>query len=105
LQGRLKKGLDQPARAAIAFYLILTGAVVLGIAISVAGFNPIEALYWSAVINAVISVPIMIAVMIAASSPKLVGQMPLAVPWRLLGWGASVAMGAATLAMLVCMAM
>ena len=101
---KLKKGLDQPAHAAVSFYLILAAAMAVGIGISVAGLKPIEALYWAAVVNAVISVPIMAAVMIAASSPKLVGKMPLAMPWRVLGWGATAAMAAATVAMVISMA-
>ncbi len=96
---KVKKGLDQPASAAVAFYSILAAAMVVGIAIGIAGFKPIQALYWSAVINAVISVPIMVAVMLAASNPKLVGKMPLGRRWKLLGWGATGAMGIATVAM------
>jgi NRAMP (natural resistance-associated macrophage protein)-like metal ion transporter len=96
---KVKKGLDQPASAAVSFYSILAAAMVVGIAISVAGFKPIQALYWSAVINAVISVPIMVAVMLAASHPKLVGKMPLDRRWQVLGWGATGAMTLATAAM------
>ena len=53
----VRKGLDQPARSATAFYSILAFAMVVGTGISVAGLNPIRTLYWAAVINAVISVP------------------------------------------------
>ncbi|HEY4067181.1 MAG TPA: divalent metal cation transporter [Burkholderiaceae bacterium] len=96
---KMKKGLDQPASAAVSFYSILAAAMVVGIAIGLAGFKPIQALYWAAVINAVISVPIMVAVMVAASNPKLVGQMTLGRRWKLLGWGATGAMAIATAAM------
>jgi len=96
---KVRKGLDQPVHAARTYYLILAAAMLVGIAIGIAGFKPIAALYWAAVINAVISVPIMVAVMVAASSPRLVGEMPLAWPWKLLGWSATVAMALATIAM------
>ena len=74
---KVRKGLDQPPEAAKSFYAILAAAMILGLVISESGINPIKALYWSAVINAVISVPIMVAVMIAASHKKIVGDMTL----------------------------
>jgi len=98
---KVRRGLDQPLHLAKAFYAILAAAMGVGIAISIAGFNPMSALYWSAVVNAVISVPIMVGVMVASSSPRVVGQMPLGPVWRVLGWGATAVMAAASVAMLV----
>jgi len=100
----VRKGLDQPPAAARSFYAILAGAVLVGLAIGSSGLNPIKALYWSAVINAIISVPIMVAVMVAASHSKIVGDMRLPTAWKLLGWLATAAMGAATLVMFATMA-
>jgi Mn2+/Fe2+ NRAMP family transporter len=96
---RVRKGLDRPWTNAKAFYAILGAAMVIGLLISVSGLNPIKALYWSAVINAVISVPIMIVVMVAASRPELMNDLVLPTPWKLLGWLATLAMATATLAM------
>ena len=101
----VRKGFDQPPAAAKSFYGILAAAILVGLAISLSGLNPIKALYWSAVINAVISVPIMIAVMIAASHSKIVGELKMPAVWRLLGWLATAAMTAATLVMFGAMAM
>jgi NRAMP (natural resistance-associated macrophage protein)-like metal ion transporter len=102
---RVHKGLDQPVGHAKAFYGMLAAAMALGVGISVLGINPIKALYWSAVINAVISVPIMVAVMLAASSPKIMSGIVLPRKWRLLGWMATAAMATASGAMFVGMAM
>ena len=96
----LHKGLDLPPAQGRAFYGILAAAMAIGVGISLSGINPISALYWSAVINAVISVPVMVAVMIAASSPKVMGRMVLPLRWKTLGWLATAAMGAASLALL-----
>jgi len=96
---RVRKGLDRPLAAARPFYAILAAAMVIGLLISVSGLNPIKALYWSAVINAVISVPIMIAVILAASRPKLINDLVLPMQWKLLGWLATLAMAMVTLAM------
>jgi len=98
---RVRRGLDQPLHMAKAFYGILAAAMGVGVCIGVSGFNPMSALYWSAVINAVIAVPVMVGVMIASSSPKVVGPLKLGLGWRLLGWAATLAMAAASVAMLV----
>ncbi len=100
---QVRKGLDQPPSGAKTFYAILAAAMLIGLGISASGLNPIKALYWSAVVNAVISVPIMVAVMIAASHAKIVGDLKLPGIWRVLGWLATLAMGAATLVMFVTM--
>lgn len=100
---QVRKGLDQPPSGAKTFYAILAVAMIIGLGISASGLNPIKALYWSAVVNAVISVPIMVAVMIAASHAKIVGDLKLPGVWRVLGWLATLAMGAATLVMFATM--
>ncbi len=99
----VRKGLDQPPTAAKSFYAILAAAMLVGAVISVSGLNPIKALYWSAVVNAVISVPIMVAVMVAASHTKIVGDLVLPRVWQVLGWLATAAMAAATLVMFATM--
>lgn len=96
-----RKGLDLPLARAKSFYGILAAAMLLGVTISLIGVSPIKALYWSAVINAVISVPIMIAVMLIASSPRMMHNIVLSLKWKILGWLATLAMAAATLAMFI----
>ncbi len=100
-----KKGLDQTLRHALPFYGVLAGAIIVGVVLASAGWNPISALYWAAVINAVISVPIMVAVMLAATSRRLMGRLVLAPKWAWAGWAATAAMVAATIAMFASMAM
>jgi len=95
----VRKGLDRPLSTAKPFYGILASAMAVGVALSVSGLNPIRALYWAAVINAVISVPIMVAVLLAASRPKIMGDLVLPQRWRVLGWLATTAMALATFAM------
>jgi NRAMP (natural resistance-associated macrophage protein)-like metal ion transporter len=97
----VRSGLDLSLAEGRSFYGILAAAMVIGLAIGLSGVNPISALYWSAVINAVISVPVMVAVMIAAGSRKVMGPMVLPLKWKVLGWLATAAMAAASLALLV----
>lgn len=99
----VRKGLDRPLATAKPFYGILAAAMAVGVAISLSGLNPIRALYWAAVINAVISVPIMVAVMLAASRPKIMSELVLPRRWQILGWLAAAAMALATVAMFVAM--
>lgn len=97
----VRKGLDLTLAQGRSFYGILAAAMAVGVAFSLSGVNPISALYWAAVINAVISVPVMAAVMIAASSPKVMSEMVLPRKWKVLGWLATGAMAAASVALAV----
>ena len=96
----VRKGLDRPAASAPAFYGILAAAMLIGLGISLSGLNPIKALVYAAVINAVISVPIMVGVMLAASHPKVMGELVLSRKWKGVGWAATGVMAAAALAVL-----
>jgi NRAMP (natural resistance-associated macrophage protein)-like metal ion transporter len=100
---RLRHGLDQPLAKARPFYAILAAAMLLGVGIGLAGVDPIKALYAAAVINAVISVPIMVAVMVAAGSQRIMGAVVLPLHWRVLGWAATAVMALASLAMFAAM--
>lgn len=91
-----RMGLNRAFGRAKAFYLVIAAAIVLGIVISAVGLDPIRTLYWSAVINALISVPIMVVLMLVASSRKVMGDFPLTMRGRIFGWAATLAMAAAT---------
>jgi len=96
---RLHIGLDQPLSKALPFYTVLAAAMAIGVGIGIAGINPIKALYWCAVINAVIAVPLMIAVMVAASSTRVMGPLLLPRKWKVLGWAATAVMAIASVLM------
>ena len=98
-----RKGLDLKLHQALAFYGVLTLAMGLGAALGALHLNPIRALFWAAVLNAVISVPIMVAVMIAATRRQTMGDLVLSPKWRAIGWLATVVMALAALAMFVMM--
>ena len=54
---------------------MIAAAILLGIAVDLSPLDPIKALFWSAVINGVIVVPILVAMMIVASRPQADGQV------------------------------
>jgi Mn2+/Fe2+ NRAMP family transporter len=61
--------------------------------------DPIKMLFWSAVINGVVSVPILGAMMVVARSRHQMG-IYVANPWqRILGWAATGVMAVAVVAM------
>lgn len=94
-------GLERKAGEARRFYGVIALGFLVGLAILWLPFTAIEALFWSAVLNGVIAVPLMIATMIVVSSRSQLG--PFVAPrWlRLTGWIATGVMTAATLAMIV----
>ena len=52
------------------FYCVIAAAIVLGIAVDLSPLDPIKALVWSAVVNGVIVVPVLVAMMIVASQAR-----------------------------------
>ncbi len=97
---RWRMGLDRSFGRARPFYLVIAAAILLGIAISAADLDAMLTLYWSAVINALISVPIMVVLMMVASSRKVMGDFTLSWRGKFLGWAATLAMACATGVML-----
>jgi NRAMP (natural resistance-associated macrophage protein)-like metal ion transporter len=85
-------GLEKSPRAAFRFYLLIAIATAGGIVLNVFHFDPIKALFWSAVINGIASAPIMIAIMLLADRPAVMGQFTLPRRLRFLGWAATLVM-------------
>lgn len=98
---KVRRGLEKPVGAAPAFYAILAAAMACAMGISLIGIDPMKALVWAAVINSLMSVPIMVGVMLAAGSRSLMGALRLPLGWRVLGWAATAAMGVASVAFVV----
>jgi len=94
-------GLAQLPHRAKAFYAAIVVATVLGCAMNFTPINPIRALYWSAVLNGVVAVPVMAAMMRLSTSAAVMGRFVLPRSLRLLGWAATLTMACAVLALLV----
>ncbi|HEV3460263.1 MAG TPA: divalent metal cation transporter, partial [Thermoanaerobaculia bacterium] len=71
-----RQGLDQKLRSAGRFYLVLVLATVAGIVIDFAHVNPIQALFWSAVVNGVLAPFLMVGILVVASDRKLMNGQP-----------------------------
>jgi NRAMP (natural resistance-associated macrophage protein)-like metal ion transporter len=86
-------GLARRPKEARAFYTTLVVATIIGTAINFLPIDPIKALYWSAVINGVMVAPIIVGMMLLASSRRVMGEFTLSAPLKFLGWLCAVVMG------------
>ncbi|MFL9927629.1 divalent metal cation transporter [Herbaspirillum lusitanum] len=93
--------LDSKFGAAKAFYSVIIFSTVAGTALGFSALDPIKALYWSAVINGVIAVPIMVIMMLMASRRDVMGAFVIKRRLQVLGWLAAFMMGIAVVLMLV----
>jgi Mn2+/Fe2+ NRAMP family transporter len=82
------------------FYAVIAAATVAGVILCFTPADPVKELFWSAVINGVIAVPIMVVMMLLATRRDTMGEHVIGVRLRWLGWLATAAMGATVAAML-----
>ena len=94
-------GLGLPLAEARGFYSILTIATLLGVVIDLTGVDSIKMLLWAAMINGVVSVPIMAVMMLLSARPEVMGRFVVSGRLRFLGWLATGVMAAAVVAMFV----
>ncbi|MCE9551400.1 MAG: divalent metal cation transporter [Betaproteobacteria bacterium] len=94
-------GLGRKLLEARGFYTILIIATLLGVALNFTPIDPIKALFWSAVINGVTAVPIMVVIMLIVARPDVMGQFVITARLRIIGWLATAVMALAVLAMAV----
>jgi len=95
-----RTGLGLQLLQARGFYAIVVIATVLGVALNFTSIDPIKALFWSAVINGVISVPIMVVMMLMAVRTDIMGSFVITRRLTFLGWLATASMIIVVLAML-----
>lgn len=86
------EGLDRKPHEAKAFYGAIVVAVLGGVALNLIGIDPMQALYWTAVINGLLAPPLMVMTMLAASNPKVMGRLTLPPLLKIGGWAATAVM-------------
>lgn len=95
---RWPSGLGLELKAAKDFYAIIALATMVGVLLDFSPIDPVKALLWSAVINGVISVPLMIAMMRLATQQEIMGKFVVSARLRWLGWLATGVMAVTVLA-------
>jgi Mn2+/Fe2+ NRAMP family transporter len=84
-----------------AFYATVAIDTLTGVALNFTSFNPIQALFWSAVINGVVAVPVISLMMLLGANSKVMEQFKVTGALRLTGWLAADVTTAAVAGMLV----
>jgi Mn2+/Fe2+ NRAMP family transporter len=92
-------GLDRKPKKAQAFYGTIVAATLSGIAITLSPLDPIKALFWSAVINGLVAVPVMTIMMFMSSNKNIMGKYAVKGILRTVGWLATGVMAAAAIVM------
>jgi Mn2+/Fe2+ NRAMP family transporter len=90
-------GLSRTAGRAKAFYGAIAIATFLGIGLNFSPIDPIKALFWSAVINGVVAVPVMALMMHLSSHRPAMGEFRLHIGLKIVGWLATFIMVAAAI--------
>ena len=94
-------GLRRKPKDARAFYGTIVVATLVGVLINFADIDPIKALFWAAVINGVVAVPLMVVIMVMARRPRVMGAFVIPPGLAAMGWLTTAAMAAAVAAMFV----
>ena len=92
-------GLARKLRRARAFYATIAVATLIGAALNFTPIDPIKALFWTAVINGVVAVPVMVMMMLLGGRKDVMGPFILTRGLRTAGWLATVVMAVAVVAM------
>jgi Mn2+/Fe2+ NRAMP family transporter len=92
-------GLHRAPRDARTFYATIAVATVVGVMINFVHLDPIKALFWAAVINGVVAVPLMAVIMIMARQRRVMGPLTIGPGLAAMGWVSTAVMAAAVAAM------
>jgi len=94
-------GLERKVTDARGFYGVIAISVLAGLVIQYSPISPMRALFWSAVINGVVAVPLMAVIILLVSRKSVMGAFTASRPLVVLGWIATAVMGAAAIRMFV----
>lgn len=92
-------GLARRPKEAKAFYATLSIATLAGVALDFTPIDPIKALFWSAVVNGVVAVPVMAIMMMIAVRHDIMGKGAIPTWMTAVGWAATGVMAIAAVAM------
>ena len=96
-----KWGLERKATDARGFYGVIAVSVLAGLGIQYLPISPMKALFWSAVINGVVAVPLMVVIILLATNKSVMGAFTVSRSLIILGWIATAVMGAAAIRMFI----
>jgi NRAMP (natural resistance-associated macrophage protein)-like metal ion transporter len=93
--------LSKKPRRAPGFYMVIAGAMVVGLALDFARMNAVKMLFWSAVVNGVLAPPLVVLVVLLSSDRTVMGSRTNSRVAMVLGWICAAVMSAAAVALLI----
>jgi len=94
-------GLDANPGRAKQFYGVIVGATVVGMLINFIGINPIDALFWTAVINGFVAPPLLVLIMLVSNNRSIMRARTNGRGLNVLGWLATALMSLAAVALVL----
>lgn len=94
-------GLERKVGEARGFYAVIAVSMLAGIAIQYSPISAMKALFWSAVINGVVAVPLMVVIILLVSKKSVMGAFTASRSLVILGWIATAVMAAAAVRMVI----
>jgi len=79
-------GLERKPRHARGFYAVIATATLVGAGQNFLHINPIKALFWTAVINGVVAVPVLVVMMLVSGNVKVMGKFAVGGKLKVFGW-------------------
>ena len=92
-----RSSLEDTALEAKRFYAVIALSVLMALVIQYSPITPMKALFWSAVINGVVAVPLMIVILLLSAKTSVMGKFVASKIILILGWVATIVMGIAAL--------
>ena len=96
-----KHGLDQKPQRAREFYGVIAASTLVGMLINFTGINPIDALFWTAIINGFLTPPLLVLLMLVSNNRKIMGDRVNGPGLNVLGWVTTAVMSGAAIALVV----
>ncbi|MGI8587667.1 MAG: Nramp family divalent metal transporter [Chloroflexia bacterium] len=94
-------GLDERPGRAKQFYAVIAGAMLVGMLINFTGISPVQALFWTAVLNGFLAPPLLVVIMLIANNRKVMGEHVNGRRMNALGWLTTALMFAAAVALVL----
>lgn len=96
-----KCGLDEKPGQARAFYLVMGGCTIVALLINFLGIPPVQALFWTSILNGFLSPPLMVVVMLIANNEGIMGKRKNGPLLNVLGWLTTALMFAAAIGLVL----
>jgi Mn2+/Fe2+ NRAMP family transporter len=94
-------GLEVRANDARGFYGVIAVSMIAGLGLGFTPINPIKALFYSAVINGVVAVPLTVLILLLAMRPAVLGAYTASRSSLVLGWITVLLMAGASVGMMI----